>query len=105
MSWSHIRLHYGVCAMRGVRVTYQGKPGTITGTSRNNLMIWLDEQRDKYAKAKGYRNHNRRYRTIVHPMDSHLVYLPTAQQVADCDKWRRRAWNEFVVFMAQTVVK
>jgi len=88
MSYSYIRHYYDVPVMRGVRITYGGKLGVITGTSNSNLLIWLDEQRDKDAKSKGYTD--RRYRMIVHPKDSYLVYLPTTSQVARCDKLRRK---------------
>lgn len=40
MKW--IRRYYGVPAKRGARVTYKGKPGTITRATGEYLFIRLD---------------------------------------------------------------
>lgn len=40
--FAYIRSYYGVPAKRGARVEYQGKPGTVTGTSGPHVMVKLD---------------------------------------------------------------
>ena len=42
MSMAYIRRHYGVPAKRGMRVSANGKPGTITGKRDAYLRIRLD---------------------------------------------------------------
>lgn len=44
--FSYIRRYYGVPAKRGMRVTYQGKPGVITGTSGPHLRVRLDGEKN-----------------------------------------------------------
>jgi hypothetical protein len=38
----YIRDYYGVPAKRGARVEYEGKPGTVTGTSGPHITVKLD---------------------------------------------------------------
>lgn len=58
----YIRDTYHVPAKIGGRVCYEGKPGTITGTSGPHLIVRPDER-----KHKGYR-------WILHPT-WHVEYL------------------------------
>lgn len=39
MSMSRIRQFYGVPARRGLRITHEGKPCTITGTTRGPMYL------------------------------------------------------------------
>jgi hypothetical protein len=47
----HIRKTYGVPAKRGGRVPYWGRPGRITGSRGPYLLIRLDGDNSKHAKA------------------------------------------------------
>lgn len=40
--FDYIRNYYGVPAKRGARVEYQGKLGTVTGTSGPHVTVKLD---------------------------------------------------------------
>ncbi len=40
-----IAKHYGVPAVEGGRVLFEGKPGTIVGSSGPHLMVRLDGER------------------------------------------------------------
>lgn len=43
-SMEYIRSHYQVPARRGGRITFQGKPGKITGAKGTSLLVRLDEK-------------------------------------------------------------
>lgn len=39
MSMARIREFYAIPAKRGMRITFQGKPGTITGSTRGPMYV------------------------------------------------------------------
>lgn len=45
MSMDYIRRYYGVPAKRGARITFEGKPGVITGSRGQYLIVRLDGDR------------------------------------------------------------
>jgi hypothetical protein len=79
-NYDHFILFYGVPAARGVRVTYEGKPGKIVD-ARHGIIVMMDERPYKSS------------RNILHPRDADLVYLTTDDQRAKCEKRRQAFWK------------
>ena len=71
-----VRLFYSVPALRGVRVTYEGKEGTITGASYG-IEVHIDDTPKNRVDA-------------FHPND--LTYVPTERQLATCVRKRQEYW-------------
>jgi len=76
---SYIRAHYHVPATRGGRVRYEGRLGTITGTTAGKLIVRPDVRR--------YHT----YRDICHPT-WHMEYLDLDGRVMWVDQ-RLAAWK------------
>lgn len=76
--FGHARLAYHMPTMRGVRVKFDGKWGTITDAG-NGIIVKPDE-----AKYKSERWH-------CHPTWK-VEYFPTPTQAKECEARRRAFW-------------